>query len=78
MRPAGLFFAGTVLIALISSTTTLMPNRIHAVPKTMLTGEYPEAAGARCMDVDYKTDQTLNGAENGTFVTSPNRQGSRW
>jgi len=75
MRPTRLF-AGTVLLSLIYLTTTLVPNQVFAAPKTMLTGEYPEAIGARCMDVDYKTDPTLNSAENGTFVTSPNRQGA--
>jgi len=76
MRPTRLFFAGIMLFSLLYFTTTLMPDEVHTVPKSIMTGEYPEAAGARCMDVDYKTDQTLNGAENGTFVTSPNRQGA--
>ena len=76
MRPTRLFFAGIMLCSLLYLTTTLMPDEVHAVPKSIMTGEYPEAAGARCMDVDYKTDQTVNGAENGTFVTSPNRQGA--
>src|SRR5678815_918088 len=76
MRPTGLFFACIMLFSFLYLTTTLMPDQVHAVPKSIMTGEYPEPAGARCMDVDYKTDQTVNGAENGTFVTSPNRQGA--
>jgi len=74
MRPTRLFFAGIMLFSFLYLTTTLMPDEVHAVPKSIMTGEYPEAAGARCMDVDYKTDQTVNGTEIGTFVTSPNPQ----
>jgi Neurotransmitter-gated ion-channel ligand binding domain len=76
MRPTRLFFAGIMLFSLLYLTTTLMPDEVHAVPKSIMTGEYPEAVGARCMDVDYKSGQTLNSAEGPTFVTSPNPDGA--
>ena len=60
MKPSRLFFAGIALLSLVYLATTSLPNPADATPKTMLTGEYPEAVGARCMDVDYKSAPTTS------------------
>jgi len=76
MKSIRLFFAGMVLISLTFLATTILPNPVHAIPKTMMTGEYPAAVGARCMDVNYpERDHTMHSIEGATFVTSPNPDG---
>jgi len=75
MKPIRLFFVGAILTSLLFLVTTLVPNPAHAGPKLITTGEYPEALGARCADVEYKSNSITN-ADGPTFVTSPNVNGS--
>jgi len=75
MRPTRLC-SGIVLGSLIYLTATMLPNQVHAAPMSGMTGEYPEAVGARCMDVDYKSSQSTQSPEDGTLVTSPNPNGA--
>jgi hypothetical protein len=76
MKPVRLFFTGTVLISLAYLVSAIVPNTAGAHPKTITTGEYPEALGARCADVKYASKSvTAPSAEGVTFVTSPNPDG---
>jgi len=76
MKPIRLFFAGIALFSLMFLATTILPNPVHATPKTIMTGDYPEAVGARCTDVDYKS-VFVDGrtAEGITFVAAPHSTG---
>ena len=78
MKSIRLFFVGTVLFSLIFLATTILPRPVHATPKAiMMTGDYPEAVGARCAEVDYKSKAAGgNPSTEATFVTSPNPNGA--
>jgi len=75
MKSTRFFFIGIILISLAYIATLSLPNSAHATPKTLATGEYPEAVGARCSDVKYSSKSTNAGVENAAFVTSPNQDG---
>ena len=73
MKSVRLFYAVVIFLSLTFLASTVVPDNVHAVPKTLTTGEYPEAIGARCADVDYPS-KLLEGDVTGddSFVTSPN------
>ena len=76
MKSIRLFFVAIVIFSLAFLATTVVPKPVHATPKTMTTGEYPEAEGARCTDVMYASKTSDgHGAEGAMFVTSPNPEG---
>ena len=66
-------FVGQVIFSLAFLATTVVPRPVHATPKTMTNGEYPETEGACCTDVEYASKSSDgHGAEGAMFVTSPN------
>lgn len=76
MKSIRLFFVGIVIFSLAFLATTVVPKPVHATPKTVTTGEYPEAEGARCTDVEYESKSSDgHSAEGAMFVTSPNPDG---
>lgn len=76
MKTVRLFYAGIIILALAFLASTIIPDQVHAVPKTLTTGEYPEAIGARCADVEYSSQIVAEGTmRDVTFVTSPNPNG---
>lgn len=76
MKSVRLFFVVATLISLSFLASSFIPQGAHANPKQLTTGEYPEAFGARCMDVDYNSKTVeSHSAEGATFVTSPNENG---
>ena len=76
MKSTKFFFAGILILSLAFLASTAIPEAARAKPETVTTGEYPEAAGARCADVDYANQSiAVHGAEGITFVTSPNPDG---
>lgn len=76
MKSVRLFFVAATVLSLAFLASAFIPQGAHANPKQLNTGEYPEAFGARCMDVDYKSKAIDNhSAEGATFVTSPNANG---
>ncbi len=75
MKSTKLFFAGAILLSLMFLATTIAPKSVRAKPKTISTGEYPDAQGARCADVNYGTAIEGQNAQNATFVTAPNPNG---
>ena len=77
MQSTKFFFAGILILSLTFLASTVIPETARAKPETITTGEYPEAVGARCTDVDYTSKPIANqGAEGATFVTSPNLDGA--
>ena len=57
-------------------TTGFSTNPAQATPKTLTTGEYPDAAGARCKDVEYASRFVNVSNTDGTiFATPPNPKG---
>ena len=76
MKSVRLFFVAAIVLSLAFLASTFLPQDAHATPKQLNTGEYPEAFGARCMDVDYKSKAIDNHSpDSATFVTSPNTIG---
>jgi len=75
MKSTRFFFIEIILISLTFIATLSLPNSAHATPKTLATGEYPEAVGARCADVKYASKSTDTTAGTTAFVTSPNQDG---
>jgi len=76
MKTTRLFFVAITILALSFLATTIIPKPAKATPKTVSTGEYPEAVGARCMDVNYRTEAAADhGVEGTMFVASPNPDG---
>jgi len=76
MKLTRYFFVGITLFSLAFLATAIIPQPVHAVPKIITTGEYPEAEGARCEDVDYASNNIeTHGIEGATFVSSPNPNG---
>jgi len=76
MKPTRIFFAAITVISLAFLVSTLVPQGAHATPNFLTTGEYPEAEGARCIDVDYESiSAEAHNAEGATFVLSPNPNG---
>jgi len=73
MKSIRFFFVGIVIFSLAFLATTIVPNSVYATPRVMKTGEYPEAEGARCSDVEYSS-KIVDGhsTEGATFVMSPN------
>ena len=76
MKSTRIFFVGVLLLSLMFLATTIAPKSAHATPKTITTGEYPDAQGARCMDVNYGTAIEGQNLQNATFVTAPNPNGA--
>ena len=76
MKSIRFFFVGIVIFSLAFLATTIVPNSVYATPRVMTTGEYPEAEGARCSDVEYSSKIVdRHSAEGATFVMSPNPNG---
>lgn len=76
MKSIRRFFVAITVITLAFLFSTFIPQGVHANPKLLATGEYPEAVGARCMDVDYNNKSIdSHSAEGVTFVTAPNLDG---
>ena len=76
MKSIRFFFAGILLISLAFLATTMVPNSVHSSPKLPATGEYPDAVGARCADVEYASQPVAGpGMGEVTFVSSPNTAG---
>lgn len=77
MKSIRSFFAGIVILCLAYLAYSVMPKSVRATPHTLTTGDYPDAVGARCADVDYKS-KIMDGhtAQGVTFVTSPNPNGA--
>ena len=76
MKTIRLFFMGITIFSLAFLATTIIPQNAHATPKMATTGEYPEAEGARCSDVDYASKATTrHDTEGANFVMSPNPDG---
>jgi len=76
MKSTRLFFVASTIISLAFLASAFAPRGAHANPKTLTTGEYPEAVGARCADVDYKSKSIeSHSGEGATFVTQPNLDG---
>ena len=75
MKLTRLFFIGVMLISIAFLASTMVPPPAHATPKSVMTGEYPEAEGARCEDVEYASKILHGGEEDATFVMSPNPDG---
>jgi Neurotransmitter-gated ion-channel ligand binding domain len=77
MKSTRLFFVGILLLCLSFLAATVLPETVHANPKTITTGEYPDAIGARCTDVKYGNkiveSQSVEGM---TSVTPPNPSGA--
>jgi len=73
MKLVNFFFAGIIILSLSFLASTVILEQVHAIPKSFITGEYPEAIGARCVDVDYQSKAATAGEA--TFVTSPNQNG---
>jgi len=76
MKSVRLFFVATTILSLAFLVSVFVPHGANANPKLLNTEEYPEAFGARCMDVEYKS-KAIEGhsAEGATFVTPPNLDG---
>ena len=65
-----------LFISLAFLASAFVPQGVHANPKLLITGEYPEAVGARCTDVDYASQSIQeNSTEDTTFVMRPNSDG---
>jgi len=73
MKSTRYFFVGIMLFSLAFIATAIIPQPAHATPRIITTGEYPEAEGARCADVDYASNNfEAHSVEGATFVSSPN------
>ena len=76
MKPTRIFIVSALLLSFAFLISTLTPNRTHAIPRAPATGEYPDAIGARCADVDYaKTNTTSSENQVVASVSSPNPNG---
>jgi hypothetical protein len=76
MKLVNFFFAGIIILSLLFLAASIIPETAHAIPKSFTTGEYPEAIGARCVDVDYQSKvQDEVAAGETSFVMSPNSNG---
>jgi len=75
MKSIRLFFVGLVVASLSFLAATSIPKSVHATPKSVTTGEYPEAEGARCTDVEYASGEITGNEDDTTFVMSPNPNG---
>jgi len=75
MKSIRLFFVGLVVASLSFLASTSIPKSVHATPKSVTTGEYPEAEGARCTDVEYASGEITGNEDDTTFVMSPNPNG---
>ena len=75
MKSIRLFFVGLVVASLSFLASTSIPKSGHATQKSVTTGEYPEAEGARCTDVEYVSRETTGNEDDTTFVMSPNPNG---
>ena len=70
MKSTKFFFVGILIFSLAFLASTTIPEAANAKPEAITTGEYPEAVGARCTDVDYMGKSIVDqGEEGATFVT---------
>ena len=77
MKSNRIFFICIILFSLGYVGTKFLPTPAHAIPKSaVFTGEYPDAVGARCSDVDYANKSTtIKVVDGSNMFADPNPNG---